>query len=39
VLTVCRGEVVMRDGEIVGPEGHGRFIRRGAGVAVESHVA
>ena len=28
VLTVCRGEVVARDGELVGPEGHGRFIRR-----------
>jgi dihydropyrimidinase len=30
VLTVCRGTVVMRDGEVVGPEGHGRFLRRGA---------
>jgi dihydropyrimidinase len=29
VLTVCRGAVVMRDGEIVGDEGHGRFVRRG----------
>ena len=28
VLTVSRGEVVMRDGEIVGREGHGRFLRR-----------
>ena len=37
VLTVCRGVVVMRDGEVVGAEGHGRFLRRGvrqpAGVA------
>jgi dihydropyrimidinase len=37
VLTVCRGAVVVRDGEVVGPEGHGRFIRRGvrqpAGIA------
>ena len=29
VLTVCRGEIVVRDGEIVGHEGHGRFLRRG----------
>ena len=29
VLTVCRGEIVARDGEIVGSEGHGRFLRRG----------
>jgi dihydropyrimidinase len=36
VLTVCRGEVVMQDGEIVGPEGHGRFLRRGTRAAVES---
>ena len=28
VVTVCRGTVVMRDGEIVGPEGHGRYLRR-----------
>jgi dihydropyrimidinase len=28
VLTVCRGTVVARDGEVVGPEGHGRFVRR-----------
>jgi dihydropyrimidinase len=26
VLTMVRGKVVMRDGEIVGPRGHGRFI-------------
>jgi dihydroorotase-like cyclic amidohydrolase len=30
VLTVSRGEVVVRDGEVVGSEGHGRFVRRGA---------
>ena len=29
VLTVCRGSVVMRDGELVGREGHGRYLRRG----------
>jgi len=29
VLTVCRGCVVMRDGELVGREGHGRYLRRG----------
>jgi dihydropyrimidinase len=29
VLTVSRGEVVVRDGEVVGSEGHGRFLRRG----------
>ena len=29
VLTVSRGAVVVRDGEVVGPEGHGRFLRRG----------
>lgn len=28
VLTVCRGVQVARDGELAGPEGHGRFIRR-----------
>jgi dihydropyrimidinase len=28
VLTVSRGEVVMRDGEVVGPEGHGRYLTR-----------
>ena len=28
VVTVCRGEVVMRDGICVGAEGHGRFLRR-----------
>jgi dihydropyrimidinase len=28
VLTVCRGRVIQRDGEIVGPEGHGRYLRR-----------
>ena len=28
VLTACRGQVVARDGELVGAEGHGRFIRR-----------
>lgn len=31
VLTVCRGQIVARDGELVGPEGHGRFIRRPLG--------
>ena len=30
VLTVSRGEAVVRDGEAVGSEGHGRFLRRGA---------
>jgi dihydropyrimidinase len=34
VLTVCRGSVVMRDGELVGREGHGRYLRRG----VREHV-
>ena len=29
VLTVSRGAVVVRDGEVVGSEGHGRFLRRG----------
>jgi dihydropyrimidinase len=28
-LTMVRGVTVMRDGEIVGPAGHGRFLRRG----------
>ena len=28
VVTVSRGVVVMRDGEVVGPEGHGRYLRR-----------
>ncbi|MEZ5099926.1 MAG: amidohydrolase family protein [Thermoleophilia bacterium] len=27
-LTVSRGVVVMRDGRVVGPEGHGRYLRR-----------
>ena len=27
-LTVCRGVVVMRDGVVSGPEGHGRYLRR-----------
>jgi dihydropyrimidinase len=27
-LTVCRGVVVMRDGVVTGPEGHGRYLRR-----------
>jgi dihydropyrimidinase len=27
-LTMVRGEIVMRDGKIVGPPGHGRYIRR-----------
>jgi dihydropyrimidinase len=27
-LTACRGRVVARDGELVGAEGHGRFMRR-----------
>jgi dihydropyrimidinase len=35
VLTACRGTVVMRDGEVVGPEGHGRFLRRGTRERVE----
>jgi len=26
ILTMVRGKVVMKDGEIVGPKGHGRFI-------------
>lgn len=29
VLTVCRGAVVVRDGELVGRAGHGRYLRRG----------
>ena len=28
VLTVSRGAVVMRDGVLVGREGHGRYLRR-----------
>jgi dihydropyrimidinase len=28
VLTVSRGEIVMRDGELTGREGHGRYLRR-----------
>lgn len=28
VLTVSRGVVVMREGGVVGPEGHGRYLRR-----------
>ncbi len=28
VLTMVRGVVVMRDGKIVGPQGHGRFLAR-----------
>ena len=28
VLTACRGRVVMRDGKIVGEQGHGRYLRR-----------
>jgi len=28
VMTIVRGTVVMRDGEIVGPAGHGRFLKR-----------
>ena len=35
VLTVCRGSVVMRDGECVGQEGYGRFLRRRAATATE----
>jgi dihydropyrimidinase len=27
-VTVCRGAVVMRDGAVTGPEGHGRYLRR-----------
>ena len=27
-LTVCRGVVVMRDGVVTAPEGHGRYLRR-----------
>ena len=34
VVTVCRGAVVMRDGEVVGREGHGRYLRRGVRTAV-----
>jgi dihydropyrimidinase len=35
VVTVCRGAVVMQDGELVGREGHGRYLRRG----VQEHAA
>ncbi len=28
VLTMVRGQVVMREGKIVGPAGHGKFLRR-----------
>ncbi|MBV9860483.1 MAG: amidohydrolase family protein [Alphaproteobacteria bacterium] len=28
VMTIVRGTVVMRDGEIVGPAGHGEFLKR-----------
>jgi len=34
LLTVSRGEVVVRDCRVVGGEGHGRFLRRGAREAV-----
>jgi dihydropyrimidinase len=36
VLTVSRGEVVMRDGALVGPQGHGRFLRRAASHRLEA---
>jgi dihydropyrimidinase len=36
VVTVSRGEVVMRDGAVVGPEGHGRFLRRSASREVQA---
>ena len=26
VLTMVRGKIVMKEGEVVGPKGHGRFI-------------
>ena len=39
VLTVCRGAVVMRDGECVGQEGHGRFLRRRAATATDRHAS
>ena len=26
ILTMVRGKIIMKDGEIVGPKGHGRFI-------------
>jgi hypothetical protein len=25
-MTIVRGKIVMKDGKIVGPQGHGRFI-------------
>jgi dihydropyrimidinase len=33
VLTMVRGTVVMRDGQVVGPAGHGRYLRRPAAPA------
>jgi len=35
VLTISRGDVVMRDGEFVGKPGRGRFLERGPQAAVE----
>jgi len=31
VMTMVRGQVVMEDGKIVGPQGHGRYLRRPLG--------
>ena len=33
IVTVSRGVVVMREGEVVGPEGHGRYLRRAPAAA------
>lgn len=34
--TICRGEIVYRDGEFVGERGFGRFLRRKSGAAYSS---
>src|SRR5262249_49104564 len=39
VLTISRGEVVMRDGEFVGQAGHGRFVERAPASASADLVA
>jgi dihydropyrimidinase len=33
VRTIVRGVTVMRDGEVVGPQGHGRYLHRRLGEA------